>query len=429
MPGTLAAAAVQGASVRRNDGVELPCFGQALKAAVDGREPHALAVPLEAGMQVLGRAKLIRLDKRGDDGRLLPSGPRSGGLCHALPSGAPCDKLMIMGIIVNKVQPSIRSTRRPSIVKVAAVGLVSGTLLLAACSSGDEESTVQGSARTDAASLSVSANFYPIQWLVREIGGPAVSVTGLTPVGEEPHDLVLNAKSRQAMQDSDVVFYLGSDFQPDVEKAVAQLAADTTTVDLLSSPGVTLLAAPADLGKESLKGNKDPHVWLDPTQMIAMADQIADVLTEADPQQAEVFAANRNALVARLTALDEELTADLTDCRVTTIVTSHAAFNYLAQRYGLEQLAIAGVSPDDQPDPATLQSIAEGAQAAGVTTVFFEEQLPRDLSETVASEIGASVDLLSALEFDPEEATAPGEDYVSVMQDNGKRLATGLQCQ
>jgi len=162
--------------------------------------------------------------------------------------------------------------------------------------------------------------------------------------------------------------------------------------------------------------------------MTAMANQIAETLTAKAPERAGTFAANRDALVADLSELDNTLGAELASCSIDTIVTSHAAFNYLAQRYGLTQIAISGISPEEQPDPATLEEIARDAKAAGVTTVFFEDQLPADLSETVAAEIGASVDLLSALEFDPAETIGAGQDYLTVMTDNGTRLAKGLQC-
>lgn len=318
---------------------------------------------------------------------------------------------------------AIRSTP----VRLATIAGIS--LMLAAttaCSSSDDAESTPPSAGAEP--LAVTANFYPIEWLAERVGGEAVSVTDLTPVGEEPHDLALTAQSRQALEDSAVVFYLGSGFQPDVERAVAALSGDTTAVDLLAAPGVSLLDAPADLGKESLAGNKDPHVWLDPILMAAMADRVADTLTAASPENAETFAANRDALKADLAALDGQLRTELASCSLDTIVTSHAAFNYLAQRYGLTQKAIAGISPEVQPDPATLEQIAADAKAAGVTTVFFEEQLPADLSETVAAEIGASVDLLSALEFDPAETIGAGQDYLTVMADNGARLAKGLQC-
>jgi zinc transport system substrate-binding protein len=311
--------------------------------------------------------------------------------------------------------------------RLAPIACISLTLAaLTACSS--PGNTDKPSTSAGAEPLAVAANFYPIEWLAERIGGDSVSVTGLTPVGEEPHDLSLTAQSRQTLEDSAVVFYLGSGFQPDVEKAVEALSGDTAAVDLLAAPGVSLLEAPADLGKESLAGNKDPHVWLDPTLMAAMAAQVAQTLSAASPENADTFAENLDVLQADLAKLDGQLRTDLASCSIDTIVTSHAAFNYLAQRYGLKQIAIAGISPEDQPDPATLEQIATDAQAAGVTTIFFEEQLSADLSETVAAEIGASVDILAALEFDPAETIGAGQDYLTVMADNSTRLAKGLQC-
>jgi zinc transport system substrate-binding protein len=311
----------------------------------------------------------------------------------------------------------------PTPLGVAIIALVS-TLGLSACSTPSDTPTTTASK----SNLRVSANFYPVEWLAREIGGDRAEVAGLTPTGEEPHDLALTAKSREALENSDLIFYLGSGFQPDIEKAVGNLTGKQHAVDLLTSPGITLLDAPKNLGKESLAGNKDPHVWLDPTQMIAMANEIADKMSKYDPAGSQQFITNRDVITAALSSLDRELSAKLADCTTKTIVTSHAAFEYLSKRYGLTQLPVRGVSPDSQPNPATLQSIANAAKKAGVTTVFFEDVLPKDISETIAREIGAKLSLLSALEFDPAETISPSEDYLSVMRGNGNRLALGLGC-
>jgi zinc transport system substrate-binding protein len=110
------------------------------------------------------------------------------------------------------------------------------------------------------------------------------------------------------------------------------------------------------------------------------------------------------------------------------LVTSHAAFGYLADEYGLEQVPIAGLSPEDEPDPKTLQSIADVARQRGVETVFFEDALPSEMARTVADEIGAQVSLLSALEFDPRGSIGPDQDYLTVMAGNLDRLRKGLGC-
>lgn len=309
-------------------------------------------------------------------------------------------------------------------IKISLLVAISLLVPVACSNSGDGSSADQ----TDLSVVPVVANFYPIEWLVQEVGGDLVSVSGLTPIGQEPHDLALDSKAIADIEKARAVFYLGSDFQPDVERTVMQLPENISTYDLLNAPGVVLLNAPSDLGKETLTGNKDPHVWLDPTQMQAMASQVAVELSSIDPDNADVYRANAQRVIGELEELDEELQSDLSDCEIDTIVTSHAAFNYFADRYGLKQIAIAGISKDEQPDPATLQQIALDAKVAGVRTVFFEEQLSPELSETVANEIGAQVDLLAALEFDPEVAIGEEQNYITVMKDNGKRLKKGLLC-
>ena len=289
------------------------------------------------------------------------------------------------------------------------------TLSLSSCSSSEESSSSQ---------LQVVSNFYPVKYLVDVIGGDLVSNSSLTPDGAEPHDLTLDAKSIALMNESDAVFYIGASFQPDVDAAVATLPTQVEAVDLALSPGVTILDAPADLGKESLDGGKDPHIWLMPTNMIAMGAKVASTLSELSPENSEQFNSNFETLKANLSSLDTDLRASLATCEQKMLITSHAAFQYLADAYGLKQLAITGISPEDQPDGKLLAEIADDAKSAGVTTVFFEDVLPADLSETVAKAIGASTSLLSALEFTPEGSN----DYISMMRENLKNIQTGLKC-
>jgi zinc transport system substrate-binding protein len=274
----------------------------------------------------------------------------------------------------------------------------------------------------------VVANFYPVAWLAERIGGRAVGVSTLTPAGTEPHDLTLTARQLGDLERADAVLYLGAGFQPDVERATAQLPGSVRRLDLLDAPGVSLLPAPADLGKEPLAGGKDPHVWLDPVRMAAMARAVGAALAQLAPDRAAELHARTRAAVAELEELDRRLAAQLDGCAGRTVVTSHAAFGYLASRYHLRQLAIAGLAPDDEPDPNTLGQIAAAARARRVRTVFFEEALPPRMANTVAAEIGAGVDQLAALEFDPRQAIAADQDYLSVQRRNGHAIASGLGC-
>ena len=304
----------------------------------------------------------------------------------------------------------------------ATTALLAGALLLPACAADPSPSAGAED------SVEVAAGFYPLEWLAGRLGGPDVSVTGLTAFGSEPHSVVLGPTQREAVDRADVVLYLGLGFQPDVERAVDQLPDGGTAVDLLDSPGLALIPAPADLGKEPLSGGEDPHVWLDPVRLSVLAERTAEALVEASPELAEGVQERLDLLQADLAELDAELERSLRDCRQRTIVTSHAAFGYLADRYDLGQVAISGLSPDDEPDPAALRDVAQRAEAAGVSTVFFEEALSPDLADTVADEIGAGTDVLGALEFDPAAEVGQGEDYLSVMRRNGASLTRGLDC-
>jgi zinc transport system substrate-binding protein len=227
---------------------------------------------------------------------------------------------------------------------------------------------------------------------------------------------------------------VGNGFQSAVEKATDTIAQGARVRrDLLD--GLPLRARDprvrgvrGEVDGAALSDGRDPHVWVDPRLFARMARGVEAALIEADPAGRAVYEQNADTYVDGLEALDREFESTLTTCRSTTLVTSHAAFGYLADRYGLKQAPIAGISPDDEPDPKSLAATAALARADGVTTVFFETLVPRKLAETVAREIGARTDALDPVEGLTSEAQAAGATYTSVQSDNLDRLARGLEC-
>ncbi|MGH2921696.1 MAG: metal ABC transporter substrate-binding protein [Gaiellaceae bacterium] len=254
---------------------------------------------------------------------------------------------------------------------------------------------------------SVAAAFYPLAYAAEEIGGDRVSVRNLTPPGAEPHDVELSARDVERIRAADVVLYLGSGFQPNFERAVE--GADGEKVDLLQ--GLELLI--------SVDEGVDPHVWLDPVRYAEQARRVGEALERAE--QAERFA-------ARLQALDDDFENGLARCARREIVTSHAAFGYLADRYGLEQIALTGVSPEAEPTARDLERIVLEVEGSGATTVFFETLVSPRLAQTVARETGARTAVLNPLEGLTEGEVAAGEDYFSVMRKNLETLRRALGC-
>jgi zinc transport system substrate-binding protein len=271
--------------------------------------------------------------------------------------------------------------------------------------------------------LDVAAAFYPLAWAAERVGGEAVSVRNLTPAGAEPHDVELSARDVERIRSADVVLYLGAGFQPAVVDAVE--GADGTAVDLLAGmelvEGVEAHAGEgeehAEEGHEELE--RDPHVWLDPLRYATMVERTADALDRAEEAEE---------LVAELRALDREFTDGLAECRRREIVTTHAAFGYLARRYRLEQIPITGLSPEVEPTPRELEEVVEHVREAKATTIFFETLVSPRLAETVARETGATTAVLNPLEGLSEDELERGEDYLSVMRENLAALRKGLEC-
>jgi zinc transport system substrate-binding protein len=258
-------------------------------------------------------------------------------------------------------------------------------------------------AKTTGGRLRVEAAFYPVAFLVDRIGGDLVAVDDLTPAGAEPHDLELRASQVGAVRSADITVYLKG-FQSALDQAVE----GAKTLDLT-------VAVPLE--------NHDPHVWLDPVRMATMAGEVARRLAELSPAHASEIEARGRALRDELGALDGEYRRALARCDRQEVVTSHEAFGYLARRYGLTQVGIAGLSPDEEPTAKRLAEVARIVRDKHVTTVFFETLVSPKLARTVARETGAKAAVL-----DPIEGVEKGHDYLSVMRSNLAALVAALGC-
>ncbi|MBV1856634.1 metal ABC transporter substrate-binding protein [Catellatospora tritici] len=304
--------------------------------------------------------------------------------------------------------------------KGAAFAAAAAVVLASACSGGATPATA-GSEQ-----VKVVAAFYPLQYVSQQVGGDAVSVANLAPPGAEPHDLELTPAQVAHIAEADLVVYLKG-FQPSVDESVKQNAAgkafDVATVEPLHDAVETDEHDQA--GHEQEMGGKDPHVWLDPVRLAAISDRLAERLASLDSGHAPQYIARAADLHGRLLALDRQYRDRLATCQRREIVVSHAAFGYLAERYRLKQVAITGLSPEDEPGPRKLAEVTAQAQQLGATTVFFETLVSPKLAQTIAQEVGAKAEVL-----DPIEGLQVGspDDYLSVMRANLTRLVTALGC-
>jgi zinc transport system substrate-binding protein len=174
------------------------------------------------------------------------------------------------------------------------------------------------------------------------------------------------------------------------------------------------------------RGRVQGHGWLDPTRLAAVADAVATRLAEADPDHADGYRQRAAALRAELTTLDQTFKTGLTTCRLKTFVTTHEAFAYLAQRYGLEMVGIAGLTPDADPSPARIKQVEDIVRREKVTTIFYEELVSPKVAESIARDLKVHTAVLSPIEGLADAHST--ENYLSLMRENRTELRKANSC-
>ncbi|MBO7937561.1 MULTISPECIES: zinc ABC transporter substrate-binding protein [Streptomyces] len=315
-----------------------------------------------------------------------------------------------------------------AVAAVTALGL--GTL--SACSGANAAGNTE--------KFDVVASFYPMAFLAEQIGGDHVNVTSLTEPGQEPHDLEISAKQTAQLQESDAVLYL-KNLQPSVDDAVAQseikTKIDAASLTTLEKHGDEVGGHAAEHDDEHADeaeghddheheeaGGLDPHIWLDPVRYAEVAEGVGKAFQKADPDHAADYAKNTAALVKKLDGLDTEFEDGLKNSKTKVFITTHAAFGYLAERYGLTEEAINGLDPESEPSAARVKALEKMAKADGVTTVFYETLVSDKTAKTLASDAGLTTDVLDPIEGITDASR--GKDYFSVQRANLKALKTAL---
>ncbi|MFJ9742598.1 metal ABC transporter substrate-binding protein [Streptomyces sp. NPDC101166] len=310
--------------------------------------------------------------------------------------------------------------------------LIPGTAVAAATALGLTALTAcsgQSAAAGNTDKFDVVASFYPMAFLAERIGGDHVHVSSLTEPGQEPHDLEISAKQRVQVEQADAVLYL-KNLQPSVDDTVAQSevktkidAAKLTTLEQHGSE-VGGHAAEHDHEHGEEEAGLDPHLWLDPVRYAEVAKGVGAAFEKADPGHAADYKKNTAALVSELNALNAQFKTGLANTRTKVFITTHAAFGYLAERYGLTEEAISGLDPESEPSAARIRELEKMAKADGVSTVFYETLVSDKTAKTVAKDAGLKTDVLDPIEGITD--TSRGKDYFAVQEANLKALQTAL---
>ena len=177
------------------------------------------------------------------------------------------------------------------------------------------------------------------------------------------------------------------------------------------------------------QGGLDPHFWLSPTTAARQVERIRDAFITVDAANAATYRQNADKLIADLNELDQGFAEGLGACKHDHFVTSHAAYGYLAAQYGLEQIALAGFSPQVEPSPQRLANVADRVTDLGLGHVLVEPVLSDRLAQTIARETDIELLVIHAIESVTENELAAHDDYFGLMRDNLANLRIALECE
>lgn len=279
--------------------------------------------------------------------------------------------------------------------------------------------------------IKVSVSTYPMYYVAKEIGKDNIDLNILVPIGVDPHEYEISLKQTKQLEDTDLFLYNGSGLEHWGEKVSENMKSKDKRV-INASNYVKLLDIEENHDEdhsdheEDIHGDKDPHMWLDPTNVDKVAKQLSVELKDMDKENSGVYEKNYLELSAKLKALDDNYNEQLKNKKRNTILVSHRAFAYLAHRYNLEQIAVTGISPDSEPSPKSISKLIDITKEKNLKYIFFEVLSSPKSVEMIAQEANLEVLTLNPIGGITKDQFKDGVDYIDIMEENLSNLKKAL---
>ncbi|UOQ49339.1 zinc ABC transporter substrate-binding protein [Gracilibacillus caseinilyticus] len=328
-------------------------------------------------------------------------------------------------------------------------------LFLAACATDQTlednneaiESTNASEESTD--ELQLFTTLYPLAYFAEQIGGEHVNVESILPLGADAHTYEPTSKTMVDIAAADAFIYSGPNMETYGESIEEAIQGEDVKV-LKAANNITLLEHSHDHSEEAHEhgeedhthseetdgeeghehshshGDKDPHVWLDPIRSIDLAENIKNMLVELKPSAEDEFEANFSDLQTRLKDLDENFHEQLENAARSEILVTHAAYGYWEEAYGIEQIAISGLSPSNEPSQKKLEEVIEIVGDHDIHYLLFEQNVEPKIANIIQKETNVDSLNIHNLSVITEEDVVNNEDYFTLMQRNLDTLLTAL---
>lgn len=323
--------------------------------------------------------------------------------------------------------------------KILALLAIVSVFILAACSSSESttESTSTSSSEVtkESDNLQVVASFYPMYEFAEKVGGEAADVSLMIPAGGDVHGYEPSAKDLANLQTADAFVYANTEMETWVPSVLESINTDNLTVIQADEEIELIETGEAEEGHDhendhSEEGHThtvDPHTWVDPANAIIQVTQIKEKFIEADPENTTTYEDNAASYISELQTLKTAYDSALNEVENTEFITQHAAFGYLANRYGLRQYSLAGVSADTEASPQVMAELVTLIEEHELPVVYYNVNENESLANTVAQEAGVQTAPLHTLESLTDEEIAEGKNYINVMRDNLESLTLSIR--
>ena len=274
--------------------------------------------------------------------------------------------------------------------------------------------------------MKIVTSFYPVYAMVKEVSGDLNDVR-LIQSSSGIHSYEPSANDIAAIYDADIFIYhshtlesWAGSLDPSLQKSKVKVIEASEGMTLERVPGLEDMEAGNGVDEKTLY---DPHTWLDPEKVAEEAQIIADKLSEQDSANKETYQKNAQNFSAKAHDLTKKYQPIFENADQKTFVTQHTAFSYLAKRFGLNQLGIAGISPDQEPSPRQLTEIQEFVKTYKVKTIFTESNASSKVANTLVKSTGVTLKTLNPLEADPQN----DKSYLENLEENLSVLAQELK--
>jgi zinc transport system substrate-binding protein len=275
--------------------------------------------------------------------------------------------------------------------------------------------------------VKVVTTFYPLTFFAQQIGGEEVAVKQLIPDNTEAHSWQPSFSDISAVDEADVLIYNGASLDHWFEDDIVPAVDIRDKIIVETTAGLQLLEGQP----EQADGHEepyDPHTWVSPFLAKQQAQKIYEALIQKDPIHKNYYDERWQSLAERLEEMDNNYMSELSDKMKEEIFVAHAAFGYLADRYGFEQHGIIGISADEQPSASTYLNLVNMMIEYETYVVYVDPVYPKETAQTLKNDLETFTDQdVQILKLYLMLGPLDGLDYFGQQEKNLENLKIGLE--